>query len=148
MTLGNPLLSCVRNRKLCNIRSDRRSRDPLEVSLGCSLRRPRPRRHSKHEVKTLHETFSAKLLSHDIISLECETKHTNLTMVNERQINVTSCTNCSYLISIFIPLNVDNVGDSFYLFTLFLPLFHWMSISLGIVFIYFYLSLKKTPNYF
>jgi hypothetical protein len=37
---GVPL--SVRNRKLCNIRSDRRSRDPLEVSMGCSLRRPRP----------------------------------------------------------------------------------------------------------
>ena len=100
------------------------------------------------DVTTLHETFSAKLLSHDVISLECETKHTNLTMVNERQNNVTSCTNCSYLFSIFIPLNVDNVGEGFYLFTLFLPLFHWILISLGIVFIYFYLSLKKNPNYF
>ena len=46
----------------------------------------------------------------------------------EWQNNVTSCTNCSYFISIFIPLDVDNVGDSFYLFILFLPLFHWMSI--------------------
>jgi hypothetical protein len=41
------------------------------------------------------ETFSAKLLSHDVISLECETKHTNLTLVNEPQNNVTSCTKCS-----------------------------------------------------
>ena len=32
----------VRKYVLRNIRSDRRSRDPLEVSLGCSLRRPRP----------------------------------------------------------------------------------------------------------
>ena len=31
----------VRNRKLRNTCGDRRSRDPLEVSLGCSLRRPR-----------------------------------------------------------------------------------------------------------
>ena len=31
----------MRNRKLRNTRSDRRSRDPLEVSLWCSLRRPR-----------------------------------------------------------------------------------------------------------
>ena len=30
----------VRNRKLRNTCSDRRSRDPLEVSLGCFLRRP------------------------------------------------------------------------------------------------------------
>jgi hypothetical protein len=58
-----------------------------------------------HDVTTLHETFSAKLLSHDVISLECETKHTNLTLVNERQNNLTSCTNCSYLISTFIPLD-------------------------------------------
>jgi hypothetical protein len=58
----------------------------------------------------LHETFSAKLLSHDVISLECETKHTNLTLVNERQNNVTSCTNCSYTISTFIPLDVDKFG--------------------------------------
>ena len=37
---GVPL--SVRNRKLRNIRSDRRSRDPpLEVSMGCSLGRPR-----------------------------------------------------------------------------------------------------------
>jgi hypothetical protein len=55
----------------------------------------------------IYETFSAKLLSHDVISLECETKHTNLTLVNERQNNVTSCTNCACLISTFIPLNVD-----------------------------------------
>ena len=64
---------------------------------------------------------------------------------------MTSCTNCSYLISIFIPLNVDNVGDSLiFLFTLFLPLalFHWMSIILGTVFIYFYLSLKKKSKLF
>ena len=59
------------------------------------------------DVTTLHETFSAKLHSHDVISLECETKHTNLTLVNERQNNVTSCTNCPYLISTFIPLDVD-----------------------------------------
>jgi hypothetical protein len=38
--LGVPL--SVRNRKLRNTCIDRRSRDPLEVSLGCSLRRPRP----------------------------------------------------------------------------------------------------------
>ena len=31
----------MRNRKLRNTCSDRMSRDPLEVSLGCSLRRPR-----------------------------------------------------------------------------------------------------------
>jgi hypothetical protein len=55
--------------------------------------------HCKHDVTTLHETLSAKLLSHDVISLECETKHTNLTLVNERQNNVTSSTNCPYLIS-------------------------------------------------
>ena len=62
------------------------------------------------DVTTLHETFSAKLLCHDVISLECETKHTNLTLVNERQNNVTSCTNCPYLISTFIPLDVDKFG--------------------------------------
>jgi hypothetical protein len=32
----------MRNRMLCSIRFDRRSRDHMEVSLGCSLRRPRP----------------------------------------------------------------------------------------------------------
>jgi hypothetical protein len=66
--------------------------------------------HCKHDVTTLHETLSAKLLSHDVISLECETKHTNLTLVNERQNNVTSSTNCPYLISTFIPLDVDKFG--------------------------------------
>jgi hypothetical protein len=60
----------------------------------------------------LHETFSAKLLSRDVISLEYETKHTNLTLVNERQNNVTSSTKCSHP-------------------TIFLRLFHWMSINLG-----------------
>ena len=39
---GVPLDVHMRNRKLRNIRSDRKSRDPLKVSLGCSLRRPRP----------------------------------------------------------------------------------------------------------
>jgi hypothetical protein len=39
---GVPLGVCMRNRKLCNTRSRRRLRDPSEVSLGCSLRRPRP----------------------------------------------------------------------------------------------------------
>jgi hypothetical protein len=70
----------------------------------------------------LHETFSAKLLSHDVISLECETKHTNLTLVNERQNNVTSCTNCLYLISTFIPLDVDKFGA-----VCFLLLFNFLS---------------------
>jgi hypothetical protein len=48
--------------------------------------------------------------SHDVISLECEKKHTNLPLVNERQNNVTSCTNCPYLISTFSPLDVDKFG--------------------------------------
>ena len=39
-------------------------------------------------------------------------KHTNLTLVNERQNNVTSCTNYPYLMSTLI-------------------IFHWMSINLG-----------------
>ena len=39
---------------------------------------------------TLHETFSAELLWHDVISLECETKHRNLALVKERKKNVTS----------------------------------------------------------
>ena len=73
-------------------------------------------------VTTLHETFSAKLLSHDVISLECETKHTNLTLVNERQNNVTSSTNCPYLISTFIPLDVDKFGA-----VCFLLLFNFLS---------------------
>ena len=56
---------------------------------------------------------------------------------------------CAYLIYTFIPLDVDNVGDSLvFLSTLFLPLFHWMSIILGTVFIYFYLSLKENPKLF
>ena len=39
------------------------------------------------------------------------------------------------------------LGTVFYLFILFLPLFHWMSIiSLGTAFIYFYLSLRKNPQ--
>jgi hypothetical protein len=62
------------------------------------------------DVTTLHETFSAKLLSHDVISLECETKHTNLTLMIERQNNVTSCTNCPYHISTFTPLDIDKIG--------------------------------------
>jgi hypothetical protein len=71
----------------------------------------------------LHETFSTKLLSHDVISLECETKYTNLTLVNERQNNVTSCTNCPYLISTFIPLDVDKIGAAcFYCFSTFCQL--------------------------
>ena len=81
-------------------------------------------RHSKHDVTTLHETFSAKLLSHDVISLEYETRHTNLTLVNERQNNVTSCTNCPYLITTFIPLDVDKFGSVcfFYCFSTFCQL--------------------------
>ena len=39
---GVPLGVRMCNRKLRNTCSDRRSRDPLEVSMGCSLRRPRP----------------------------------------------------------------------------------------------------------
>jgi hypothetical protein len=66
--------------------------------------------------------FSAKFLSDDVISLECETKHTNLTLVNERQINVTSCTKCS--LSTFIPLDVDKFGPVcfFYCFSAFCQL--------------------------
>jgi hypothetical protein len=68
-------------------------------------------RHCKHDVTTLHETFSAKLLRHDVISLECEIKHTNLTLVNERQNNVTIHEMYSpYSISTFIPLDVDKFG--------------------------------------
>ena len=37
---GVPLGVRIRNRKLCNTCSDRRSRDSLEESMGCSLRRP------------------------------------------------------------------------------------------------------------
>ena len=37
-------------------------------------------------------------------------------MLNEWENNVTSCTNCLYLISTFIPLDVDNFGGNFYLF--------------------------------
>ena len=39
---GVPLSVRMRNRKLRNTRSDRGHVTPLEVSLGCSLRRPRP----------------------------------------------------------------------------------------------------------
>jgi hypothetical protein len=39
---GVPLEVRMCHRKLYNTCSDRRSRDPLEVSLVCSLRRPRP----------------------------------------------------------------------------------------------------------
>ena len=57
-------------------------------------------------------------------STKCETKHTNLTLVNERQNNVTSCTNCPYLISTFIPLDVDKFGAVcfFYCFSTFCQL--------------------------
>ena len=74
----------------------------------------------------LHETFFAKLLSCDVISLEYETKHTNLTLVNERQNNVTSCTKCS------LP-------------TLFLRLFHWMSINL---FFYYFSTFCQLKVFF
>ena len=72
---------------------------------------------------TVNMTFSVQLLSRDVISLECETKHTNLTLVNERQNNVTSCTKCPYLISTFIPLDVDGaVFFFFYCFSTFCQL--------------------------
>jgi hypothetical protein len=58
----------------------------------------------------LNMTSQRFFFSHDVISLEYETKHTNLTLVNERQNSVTSCTNCPYLISTFIPLDVDKFG--------------------------------------
>ena len=48
---------------------------------------------------------SVELLSHDVISLECERKHSNVASLNERQNNVTSCTKCSLhqnIISILI----------------------------------------------
>jgi hypothetical protein len=54
-----------------------------------------------------------------------------LTLVNERQNNVTSCTNCLYLISTFIPLDVDKFGAVFvfHIFSLFnLPFFHILPI--------------------
>jgi hypothetical protein len=35
---------------------------------------------------TLNETFSAELLCHDVISLECERKHSNVASLNEWQI--------------------------------------------------------------
>jgi hypothetical protein len=64
------------------------------------------------------------------LSLECETKDTNLTLVNERQNNVTSCTKCS------LP-------------TLFLRLFHWMSINLGqFVFLLFFNFLSAERFFF
>jgi hypothetical protein len=47
-------------------------------------------------------------------SSDLRTKHTNLTLLNERQNNVTSCTNCPYLISTFIPLDVDKFGAFFF----------------------------------
>jgi hypothetical protein len=70
----------------------------------------------------MSQRCTRRSLPNYLVMTSCETKHTNLTLVNERQNNGTSSTNCPYLISTFIPLDVDKFGA-----VCFLLLFNFLS---------------------